>query len=67
LAEELIRRDQHIGRLERIIHAQTMQSAAGYAGNRRTGVDTGSGPVAQNDQVSAPAEPGSGHSDDNAG
>jgi hypothetical protein len=66
LAEELIRRDQHIGRLERIVHAQTMQSAAGYAGNRRTGVDTGPMPV-QNDQVSAPAEPGSGLTDDNSG
>lgn len=31
LAEELINRDQHISQLERIVHAQTVQSATSYA------------------------------------
>jgi DivIVA domain-containing protein len=67
LAEELVKRDQHIGRLERIIHTQTMQSAGSYTANRRTGVDTGAMPALQNDQANAPAEPGRGHSDDSSG
>lgn len=66
LAEELIKRDQHISRLERIVHTQTVQSAAGYTGNRsnRVGVDTGSMPTVQNDHVGSPAEPRGGQSDD---
>ncbi len=54
LAEELIKRDQHISRLERIVHAQTVQSAATYPGTRtnRVGADTGSMPAVQNDHVS---------------
>lgn len=66
LAEELIKRDQHITRLERIVHATTVQSAAHYTNNRsnRIGVDTGSTPAVQNDQVNTQAESGSGPSDD---
>jgi DivIVA domain-containing protein len=41
LSEELIRRDQHIARLERIVHTQTVQSATAYAPPRqsRLGLD----------------------------
>ncbi|HEX6233642.1 MAG TPA: DivIVA domain-containing protein [Jiangellaceae bacterium] len=69
LAEELIKRDQHISRLERIVHAQTVQSAVGYGNNRsnRVGVDTGSMPAVQNDQVNSPAEPRKGQPDDTSG
>ena len=68
LAEELIKRDQHISRLERIVHAQTVQSATGYTPNNRSGrigVETGSMPTVQNDQLNPPqAEPRGGPSDD---
>jgi DivIVA domain-containing protein len=69
LAEELIKRDQHITRLERIVHSQTVQSAVGYGNNRsnRVGADTGSMPTVQNDQVNPPAEPRRGQPDDTSG
>lgn len=36
LSEELIRRDQHIARLERIVHTQTVQSATAYTPPRQS-------------------------------
>jgi DivIVA domain-containing protein len=60
LAEELIKRDQHISRLERIVHTQTVQSAAvGYSGNRsnRGAADSQSMPTVQPDQQGRPPAP----------
>jgi DivIVA domain-containing protein len=41
LVDELVRRDEHISRLERIVHAQTVQSATAYTSprNHRVGFD----------------------------
>lgn len=73
VAEELVQRDQHISRLERLVHAQTVQSATAYTAPRHNrlrldtapmpplGFDTGPIPVvepAPGDDV----EPG-GHTD----
>lgn len=51
LSEELIRRDQQIARLERIVHTQTVQSATAYVPPRqnRLGFDT----LARSDEPSA--------------
>ncbi len=55
LSEELIRRDQHIARLERIVHTQTLQSAAAYTPPRqgRLGFD----PLTRVDNPPGPDQP----------
>lgn len=59
LTEELIKRDQHIARLERIVQTQTMQSARNYTQPRtsRVGLDTAAMPAVPTEQGAAEGEP----------
>lgn len=45
IAAELVKRDQHISRLERIVHAQTVQSATAYTAPRHNRLGLGTAPM----------------------